>query len=172
VRTLLAAVSLLAAGAPLAAQMPPRTLMVQNWTRARASALGYLDAMPDSAMRFRPARGARDFAQQLHHLAYVNALAAAQLSPARSFTTPADTGTLLRDRRALRAYVARSYDDLITQLRAAPDSVFSGGAVLFGERRPRWQWLEVAREHAVWTLGQTVPYLRLNGVVPPAYLAF
>ena len=24
-------------------------------------------------------------------------------------------------------------------------------------------------EHAVWTLGQVVPYLRLNGVKPPEY---
>ena len=24
-------------------------------------------------------------------------------------------------------------------------------------------------EHSVWTLGQLVPYLRLNGVTPPEY---
>jgi hypothetical protein len=24
-------------------------------------------------------------------------------------------------------------------------------------------------EHSVWTLGQVVPYLRLNGVTPPEY---
>jgi hypothetical protein len=47
-----------------------------------------------------------------------------------------------------------------------------GEGELFDQRRPRWQWLEVAREHAIWTLGATVPYLRLHGVTPPAYLAF
>jgi hypothetical protein len=31
------------------------------------------------------------------------------------------------------------------------------------------RWLDLSYEHAVWTLGQTVPYLRLNGVTPPAY---
>jgi hypothetical protein len=27
-------------------------------------------------------------------------------------------------------------------------------------------------EHATWTLGQTVPYLRMNKVTPPNYLPF
>jgi hypothetical protein len=27
-------------------------------------------------------------------------------------------------------------------------------------------------EHGTWTLGQVVPYLRMNGVTPPSYLPF
>ena len=29
--------------------------------------------------------------------------------------------------------------------------------------------LELSKEHAVWTFGQLIPYLRLNKVTPPAY---
>jgi hypothetical protein len=31
------------------------------------------------------------------------------------------------------------------------------------------EWLVLAREHSSWTLGQVVPYLRLNGAKPPEY---
>ena len=166
---------LLAAGAdPLAAQapMPPRALLVDHWTRQRSGVLAYIDAMPDSALRFRPTKGVRDFSEQIYHLAYVNHLAVRALLPARAMVGAPDTAAILRSRKALRAFTARSYDDILTFLRASPDSAFMGESELFSQRRPRWQWLEVAREHAVWTLGQTVPYLRLNGVKPPTYQGY
>lgn len=166
------ALALLAGAGPLAAQMPPRNLLVEHWTRQRAGVLAFIDAMPDSALRFRPTPEVRDFSQQIYHLAYVNQLAIRTLLPAEQVVGAPDTAAALRTRKSLRAFAARGYDDVITYLRAAPDSVFLGEGVLFGQSRPRWQWLEVAREHAVWTLGQTVPYLRLNGVTPPAYIPF
>ena len=32
-----------------------------------------------------------------------------------------------------------------------------------------WRWLMLSHEHSAWTLGQVIPYLRLNKVTPPAY---
>ena len=32
-----------------------------------------------------------------------------------------------------------------------------------------WKILKTAYEHGVWTLGATVPYLRLQGATPPGY---
>ena len=34
---------------------------------------------------------------------------------------------------------------------------------------PAWRWLDLSKEHAVWTFGQLIPYLRLNKVTPPPY---
>jgi hypothetical protein len=38
--------------------------------------------------------------------------------------------------------------------------------------KTNWRWVSTALEHTTWTLGQTVPYLRANGVTPPQYLPF
>ena len=43
-------------------------------------------------------------------------------------------------------------------------------AQLFGQATvKKWKLIQTAYEHAVWTLGATVPYLRLNGATPPGY---
>jgi hypothetical protein len=48
----------------------------------------------------------------------------------------------------------------------------SAEAELFGMKRTGWKWVVGVQEHTAWTLGQTVPYLRMNGVTPPSYLPF
>ena len=41
---------------------------------------------------------------------------------------------------------------------------------LFGQATvAKWKLIQTAYEHGVWTLGATVPYLRLNGSAPPGY---
>jgi hypothetical protein len=35
--------------------------------------------------------------------------------------------------------------------------------------QPGVRLVALTLEHSVWTLGQTIPYLRLNGVTPPPY---
>lgn len=34
---------------------------------------------------------------------------------------------------------------------------------------PKWQIIQAAFEHGIWTLGQTVPYVRLQGGTPHSY---
>jgi hypothetical protein len=46
----------------------------------------------------------------------------------------------------------------------------SAEASLFGQATvQKWKLVQTAYEHAVWTLGATVPYLRSQGATPPAY---
>ena len=41
---------------------------------------------------------------------------------------------------------------------------------LFGQATvQKWKLVQTAYEHGVWTLGATVPYLRLNDSAPPGY---
>jgi hypothetical protein len=41
--------------------------MKADWERARRTFLAYVDAMPDSAMTFKPTPGVRSFAEQIVH---------------------------------------------------------------------------------------------------------
>jgi hypothetical protein len=85
---------------------------------------------------------------------------------------------------------SRSYPDLLTvwqrnrstvlaYIDAMPDSATgfkpTPGVRTFAEQfddqkpQPAIRLAALSFEHAVWTLGQVVPYLRLNGVTPPEY---
>ncbi len=73
--------------------------------------------------------------------------------------------TGMSSRAALLEDIERSRQNVLKYLEAAPDS-------MLGFRLVHWRWVGTALEHATWTLGQTVPYLRAHGVTPPQYLAF
>ena len=162
----LAATTLLAGSA--AAQT--RAQLVDDWQRQRTNVLAYLDAMPDSAMGFRPTPGVRDFAQQIEHFVTTNldvatrALRGAQAAP---FTL--DT-TQMHQKAVLRDYTVKTYDYLLDALRGASPAQLMKQTSMYNQApQSASRLLFLAYEHAAWTLGQTVPYLRLNGVTPPAY---
>ena len=71
---------------------------------------------------------------------------------------------------ALRDYTDRAYGYLLDALRAStPSQLLKQSSVYNLPAQSASRWLMLSYEHAVWTLGQTVPYLRLNGVTPPGY---
>lgn len=169
IRTLLA-ITLLGAS-PLAARAQTRDQIIADWTRNRATVLAYIDAMPDSALIYRPTPEVRTFAGQILHVAETNLeVAARALRGEAAAPFLPDTLTAPYQKAALRDYTDRSYAYLLDALRAATPAVLSRRMPMYGQSaQSAARWMEMAREHAVWTLGQTVPYLRLNGVVPPVY---
>ena len=44
--------------------------------------------------------------------------------------------------------------------------------VQFGKKIPRYRALMELLDHFPFTLGQAVPYLRMNGITPPVYTPF
>jgi len=62
-----------------------------------------------------------------------------------------------------------SLDDIDALRSATPSQLLKQSAVYNLPPQAASRWLTLSYEHAVWTLGQTIPYLRLNGVTPPAY---
>ena len=173
-RFALSALVVLAPGARLAAQtggMPPRSIMVADWERQKKNVLAYIDVMPDSAITFAPTPGVRNFAQQIEHFAGTNAeVAAVALKGLKAPPSLGDTATYLHKKAALRDYTAKSYDYLLDALKAATPEQLSKTYALYNQpAAPAWRWLELSKEHAVWTFGQLIPYLRLNKVTPPAY---
>jgi uncharacterized damage-inducible protein DinB len=163
-------VGLLMLAAP-AAGAQTKDQMVADWVRNRETVLAYIDAMPDSALAFRPTPGVRSFAQQIDHIVGTNLeVASRALRNAQEAPFTADTAVYLNDKAALRAYAARTYDYVLEALRGATSAQLSRTSTMFGENTHSGaRWMEMAREHAAWTLGQVVPYLRLNGVTPPEY---
>ncbi len=170
-RPLIVLAVLAAAAAPLAAQTDARATILADWQRNRDNVLRYIDAMPESSLGYRPTPGVRNFAEQMEHIVSTNTDVAA-LAVRGLARTPqlGDSTRFLHSKAALRAHVAESYDYLVSALRDATPAQLARRSSMYGQpEAPATRWLDLSLEHSVWTLGQVVPYLRLNGVTPPAY---
>jgi hypothetical protein len=167
--------ALVAAGPafPLSAQsgMPPKSIMQVDWERQRKNVLAYIDAMPDSAITFAPTPGVRTFAEQIEHFVGTNTeIAAVVLRGLKAPPTLGDKAAYLKRKAALRDYTTKSYDYLLESLRGATPEQLSKSYTMYNQpAAPAWRWLDLSKEHAVWTFGQLIPYLRLNKVNPPPY---
>lgn len=149
----------------------PASVLMVDWARQKKNVLAYINAMPDSAMTFAPTPGVRTFAQQVEHFVGTNTeIAAIVLRGLKTPPTLGDTAAYLHRKAALAEYTTKSYDYLLDALRTATPAQLSKSYTLFNQpAAPAWRWLELSREHATWTFGQLIPYLRLNKVTPPAY---
>jgi uncharacterized damage-inducible protein DinB len=83
-----------------------------------------------------------------------------------------DKKVYLTNKAALRAFAVAAMDHTIEMLRGVSDAAMTQEIVQFGQKLPRYRALMELLDHFPWTLGQTVVYLRLNGVTPPAYTPF
>ena len=149
----------------------PKDIMLVDWQRQKKNVLAYIDVMPDSAITFAPTPGVRNFAQQIEHFVGTNTeIAAIVLKGLKTPPTLGDTAAYRHNKPALRDYTVKSYDYLIDALRSAnPAQLGKSFAIYNQPAAPAWRWLDLSKEHAVWTFGQLIPYLRLNKVTPPPY---
>jgi uncharacterized damage-inducible protein DinB len=170
-RVILLILLLWAAPPLLRAQTGPSPDLLSDWQRNRTTVLAYIDAMPDSAAGFRPTPGVRTFAQQFDHIVTTNLeVAAIALRGLKAAPTVADSAVYLHDKAALRQYAESTYDYLLDALRHASPVQLRRPVAMYGQPpQPAARLAALSFEHSVWTLGQLVPYLRLNGVTPPEY---
>ncbi len=161
----------LIAVSPLAAQSPSYPDLQADWQRNREAVLAYIEAMPDSALGFRPTSGVRTFAEQFDHIVTTNLeVAAIALRGEKAAPALADSSVYLHHKAALRRYAGATYDYLQKALQQAKPAQLNRRVVMYGQQpQPAIRLAALAFEHSVWTLGQVVPYLRLNGVKPPDY---
>ncbi len=173
--TLLAALAVLPIAArPLVAQkFIPQSALIAVVETHKASVLRYIDAAPDSMLGFRPTKGVRNFAEQIEHAAGSDALIA-HLAITGSAKIPSlgDSAVYLHNKAALRAYAIAAMDHTIAMLKGVSDAAMTEEITQFGHKVTRARALMELLDHFPWTLGQTVPYLRLNGVTPPEYSPF
>ena len=142
-----------------------------DWVRNRLAVLTYIDAMPDSATDYRPTPKVRTLAGQFDHIVSTNLeVAAIALRGLKAAPVLGDTSAYLHDKAALRKYAVDTYDYLLSALKEATSDQLKRPVAMYGQPpQPAGRLAALAFEHSVWTLGQVVPYLRLNGVTPPEY---
>jgi uncharacterized damage-inducible protein DinB len=145
--------------------------LLADWQRNRSAVLAYIDAMPDSATGFRPTPGVRTFAEQFDHIVTTNLeVAAVALRGQKTAPALGDNTVYLHNKAALRRYAGATYDYLLKALQEAKPAQLTRPVAMYGQKpQPAIRLAALSFEHAVWTLGQVVPYLRLNGVTPPEY---
>jgi hypothetical protein len=159
------------ASARPAARPSDRDLLIADWERDRDNLLAYVAAIPENRVEFQPTPGVRTFAQQIEHLAGTNVeVAAVALNGLKEAPSMGDSARYLHDRAALVTYARNAYEYVIAAVRAATPAQLARQTAMYGQPpATAARWLQLSREHTAWTLGQTVPYLRLNGVTPPSY---
>ena len=151
----------------------PKSALIAVVETHKASVLRYIDAAPDSMLGFRTTTGVRTFAEQIEHAAGSDALIA-HLAITGSDQVPSlgDPKVYLKSKAALRVYAAAAMDHTIAMLRGVSDAAMMEEVTMFGHKLTRYRALMELLDHFPWTLGQTVPYLRMNGVTPPEYSPF
>ncbi len=159
--------------ASAAAAQIPRTALVEVVETHKASVLRYIDAAPDSMLGFRTTKGVRSFAEQIEHAAGADAMIA-HMAIAGNMNAPSfgDSTVYLHNKAALRAYAVAAMDHTLAMLKGVTDAQLAQPVTMMNMTKPRYRFLLELLDHFPWTLGQTVPYLRMNGVTPPAYSPF
>ena len=161
---------------PVAAQKPliSQAAIITMVENHKGAVLRYIDAAPDSMLGFRPTPGVRTFAEQIEHAAGSDAFIAhvAITGSAKGIPPMGDSAVYLHNKAALKTFAAAAMDHTIAMLRGVSDAALDENIVQFGHTVTRGRALMELLDHFPWTLGQTVPYLRLNGVTPPEYSPF
>jgi hypothetical protein len=157
-------------GALPAAAQSTTERYIAAFERMRGNVLAMVDSMPAAGLRTAPTPGVRDFAQQIEHLALGNVNLIASGIDADRTPLGLDKEVYLNDKAELKRMVNVAFDRVRTMLTAMSVEDLRAEGRLFGRvPLPKWQIIETAHEHGVWTLGATVPYVRLQGGTPPAY---
>jgi hypothetical protein len=170
---LIAAVALPLLSAGVATAQIPRSALAEVVETHKASVLRYLDAAPDSMLGFRTTPGVRTFAEQIEHAAVADAMIAHMVVTGNmNMPSFGDTAVIRHNKAALRAYTVKAMDHTLEMLKGVTDAQLAQPMTMMNMTKPRYRFLLELLDHFPWTLGQTVPYLRMNGVTPPAYTPF
>lgn len=150
---------------------PKVDAMVQDWERAKAYTLEYLNAATDEVIAYKPTEEMRSFGQQMLHLAEANygfgSAASGKASPI-TFGQLEKAADQYKTRDALVKAVMESYDFLIGALKGADESRMNETIKMFNRfEMTREAAFQKAFEHQTHHRGQTTVYLRLKGVTPP-----
>jgi hypothetical protein len=156
------------------AQSPARLALLDDWRHQQKLILAVIDSATPGMLDFRGTPGVRSFAEQIHHIASVAAVIVGKAVTGRPVPPEleGDTAVYLHDKVMLRAQAERYLNFVITSLELSTDEELSHDLTFAGGTMPRWRWNLTALQHSAWTLGQLVPYLRMNNRVPPQFTPF
>ena len=148
--------------------------LVVDMERNKAMSLSYIDAMPGNKYDYRPNEEVRTFAQQYLHLAQ----GLIGLSANGTGATPIYQGENLeatetyQTKAEVKRIVTESYDFAINNIKEMDSSKLTEIVQRGQFEVSRRGWIHKALEHNTHHKGQTVIYLRMNGITPPEYQLF
>jgi hypothetical protein len=167
---------LLALGLPslTVAQAPARLNLLDAWNHQHRHLLAVIDSATPAMLSFRTTAGVRTFAEQIDHIAGVAAVIVARgvLGTPVPKELAGDTAVYLHDKAKLRAQADRYLRFVMTSLAGVTDEQLAGEQAFAGGTMSKFRWNLTALQHSAWTLGQLVPYLRMNNRVPPPFTPF
>jgi hypothetical protein len=159
----------LAAISPATAQTP-KEKFIADFERMRTNVLAMVDSMPAAGLRSSPTPDVRDFAQQIEHVAIGNVNLIASGVDADRTPLGMEADVYLNDKAELKRLVDVAFDRVNAMLTAMSAEDLAAEGRLFGQiPLPKWQIIQAAYEHGIWTLGATVPYVRLQGGTPHSF---
>lgn len=166
----LVALALMLAAQSSALAQSPKEKYVADFERMRKSVLAMVDSMPAAGLRSAPTQGVRNFAEQIEHVVVGNVNLIASGIDADRTPLGIDKAVYLNDKAELKRFVNIGFDRVRDMLTAMSPADLAAEGRLFGRiPLPKWQIIQAAFEHGIWTLGQTVPYVRLQGGTPHSY---
>lgn len=142
-----------------------------NWQRAKKWTLAYIDAMPETAMSFKPTPEVRSFAEQMLHLAFWNygllRAVGGKDAPWGKNQEDLEKRADMQNKAAVRKVVEESYDNVLAALGKLEAAQLLEQVKFFNAQMTRMNILIIALDHQTHHRGNTTPYLRLKGVTPP-----
>jgi hypothetical protein len=148
----------------------PKDKFIADFERMRINVLAMVDSMPAAGLRTAPTPGVRDFAEQIEHVVIGNVNLIASGIDADRIPLGLDKEVYLNDKDELKRFVNVGFERVRDMLSAMAPADLTAEGRLFGRiPLPKWQIVQAAFEHGIWTLGATVPYVRLQGGTPHSF---
>ena len=146
-----------------------RTQFINDWERAKAYTIDYLNTMPADKYAFRATDSIRSFAQQMLHLAQsnVNLIGVAAGEPNIIGERNLEESRSAQTKDSVMYYVVASYDLVISGLRKMNMALLEEKVKFAFWTETKFAWLLKAFEHQTHHRAQTTIYIRLVGLRPP-----
>ncbi len=139
------------------------------WNTSKDYLMAFANAMPDEKYTFKPTEEVFSFAEQILHLVSTNYWVFSSIKGEQSpkaqdafkseGKSKSDVIALLKESFAYGEGVISGLNE-----KTAAEEISVGG-----NKFPKWKAILFCAEHIAHHRGQTVVYLRLNGITPPQY---
>jgi len=146
-----------------------RSQFINDWERAKAYTIDYLNTMPADKHSFKATDSIRSFAQQMLHLAQSNVNIIAYAAGATNIIGDRilEDSKTAQTKDSVMYYVVSSYDLAINGLKKMNMASLTEKIKFYMWEETRFALLLKGFEHQSHHRGQTTIYIRLLGLHPP-----
>lgn len=144
-----------------------RDTFLHHWADTRSYTLAMLDAMPEDGFDSKPNPAQRGFGEQFVHIARANNAYVTAFGIGKAPEAPKETS-----KAAVRSFVEASFDWITDVLNRMSEQQLLKPDYKFSPRLPPHSGTDLfmrAYMHTAHHRGQAVVYLRVRGIVPPAW---